>query len=174
MPAAAPETITIDAAFQRLLSQRPGQPYDVCERMEAAIRAHDLFLFADGVEVSPDFFKRHHLQVAYDPTRRTAKIDMTSRAVVMPARWTIGGDIEKVAAKRAPHNAGGKREFDREWFLIEAAAFIVENDLPHSVNALCHRMQERLGDRAPGDTLGREILAPLWRRVHQVLGRSRH
>ena len=68
--------------------------------------------------------------------------------------------------------AGSKRTFDREFILTEAAAYVVTNDLPSSLEKLVHELQPRLGKKMPkSDTQGKEILRPFFRRMKQVLGR---
>jgi hypothetical protein len=70
-----------------------------------------------------------------------------------------------------PRGAGRKREYDREMIFTEAAAYVVVNDLPASVEALAHELQSLLGDRMPKDTQAKEILDPFYKRIKRALGR---
>jgi hypothetical protein len=70
-----------------------------------------------------------------------------------------------------PRGAGSKQKFDREFILIEAAAYVAENDLPSSLEDLVGALQLILGDKMAGDTQGKNILRPFFRRVKQALGR---
>jgi hypothetical protein len=72
---------------------------------------------------------------------------------------------------RNPRGAGAKRDFDREFILIEAAAYVWENGLPSTLEELVHALQLTLGDKVPRDTQGKKILAPFFQRMKQALGR---
>jgi hypothetical protein len=71
-----------------------------------------------------------------------------------------------------PHPGGAPREYSREQILIEAAAYIVANNLPETQTKLRDEIALILGDRSPGDTLLGEILRPLYKRIAEVLGRK--
>jgi hypothetical protein len=70
-----------------------------------------------------------------------------------------------------PRGAGTKRKFDREFILTEAAAYVVTDDLPSTLEELVHALQSTLGDKMPKDTQGKNILGPFFLRMKQALGR---
>jgi hypothetical protein len=72
-----------------------------------------------------------------------------------------------------PHGGGAPRKYDREKILREAAAYIVENDLPPTLEKLVHCLQAIPGNEMPQETLAKEILSPLYRRMKAALGRDR-
>jgi len=67
------------------------------------------------------------------------------------------------------HPGGAPREYSREQILIEAAAYIVVNNLPETKTKLRDEIALIFGDRSPGDTLLGEILRPLCERIAEVL-----
>jgi hypothetical protein len=71
---------------------------------------------------------------------------------------------------RNPRGAGAKRDFDREFILIEAAAYVMTNNLPPSLEELVQALQLTLKDKMPKDTQGKKILGPFFRRMKQALG----
>jgi len=75
------------------------------------------------------------------------------------------------ASPKNPRGAGNKRTFDREFILTEAAAYILENDLPAGLDELVTALQLKLGKKMPGDTQGKKILRSFFRRMKQALGR---
>jgi len=68
-----------------------------------------------------------------------------------------------------PHPGGAPRKYSREQILIEAAAYIVVNNLPEKRTKFRDEIAFILGDRSPGDTLLGEILRPLYERIAEVL-----
>jgi len=72
-----------------------------------------------------------------------------------------------------PHPGGAPREYSREQILIEAAAYIVVNNLPETQTKLRDEIALILGNRSPGDTLLGEILRPLYKRIAEVLAANR-
>ncbi len=60
-----------------------------------------------------------------------------------------------------------------EQILIEAAAYIVVNNLPETQTKLRDEIALILGNRSPGDTLLGEILRPLYKRIAEVLAANR-
>ena len=71
------------------------------------------------------------------------------------------------------HPGGAPREYSREQILIEAAAYIVGNNLPETQTKLRDEIALILGNRSPGDTLLGEILRPLYKRIAEVLAANR-
>jgi hypothetical protein len=72
-----------------------------------------------------------------------------------------------------PHPGGAPREYSREQILIEAAAYIVVNNLPGTQTKLRDEIALILGNLSPGDTLLGEILRPLYKRIAEVLAPNR-
>lgn len=72
-----------------------------------------------------------------------------------------------------PHPGGAPREYSREQILIDAAAYIVVNNLPETQTKLRDEIASILGNRSPGDTLLGEILRPLYKRIAEVLAANR-
>jgi hypothetical protein len=70
-----------------------------------------------------------------------------------------------------PRGAGTKQKFDREFILTEAAAYVVTDDLPRTLEKLVHALQSTLGDKMPKDTQGKAILGPFFKRMKRALGR---
>lgn len=66
---------------------------------------------------------------------------------------------------------GAKVAFRWEDALIEAAAFILENDLPKTQDELVSHISTWFGDKGPSDTQIKAHIGPLFRRAKTVLGR---
>jgi hypothetical protein len=77
------------------------------------------------------------------------------------------------ATTAEPHPGGAPREYSREQILIEAAAYIVVNNLPETQRKLRDEIALILGNLSPGDTLLGEILRPLYKRITEVLAPNR-
>jgi hypothetical protein len=167
--------ISVDEAFQRL--QRQEESAAARERLNAAIRAGKVRLWANDNVVGPSFFEGHvyvAAEVAPDG-RWTAEMTMI-RGVEgwKDIEWTVAGaDVDGLLAQEAElkrRSGGAKRIYDREQILIEGAAVIfrqAKNGLPpsYSCNDLCGDVREFLGDKNPEDTLLKEILGPLHKRL---------
>jgi hypothetical protein len=72
-----------------------------------------------------------------------------------------------------PHPGGAPREYSREQILIEAAAYIVVNNLPETQTTLRDEIALVLGNRSPSDTVLGEILRPFYKRIAEVLAANR-
>jgi hypothetical protein len=77
------------------------------------------------------------------------------------------------AAEPARHPGGRPRIYNHEQILIEAAVYIVENDLPQTADDFYNKVGLILGDQAPDDTQLRSILRPLYKRMEAALGRNK-
>jgi hypothetical protein len=64
---------------------------------------------------------------------------------------------------------GAKRKYDRAEILTEASVYIYVNGLPESQSQLIDKLYEILGDKAPGDTLMKEIIGPFYKRHKAAL-----
>jgi hypothetical protein len=72
------------------------------------------------------------------------------------------------------HGGGAPREYSREDILIEAAVAAYEDGLPDplTLQGWADKVRDRLGAQSPGDTLLKEILAPLHRRFKAIVGKD--
>ena len=71
-----------------------------------------------------------------------------------------------------PHAGGRPRKYNHEAILIEAAAYIVANDLPPTLGELADKVSDCLGERqVPDPGHLKTILRPLFNRMKTVLGR---
>jgi hypothetical protein len=108
--------ISVDEAFQRLRARE--EPFSACERLNAALRAGKVRLWADTAVVSPSFFNGH-LYVGADVApdgRCTATMAMT-RAVELPSEWTVSGDdVDALLASKSgtepKRRSGGRRGYN--------------------------------------------------------------
>lgn len=108
--------ISVDEAFQRLRARE--EPFSACARLDAALRAGKVRLFADEAVVSPSFFVGH-LYVAADvaPDGRCAATIAMTRAVELPSEWTVSGDdVDALRASESgaepQRRSGGRRGYD--------------------------------------------------------------
>lgn len=84
--------------------------------------------------------------------------------------------LRPVSADKSGKHAGGQpRTYNRETVLIEGVVLIIKEGLPGTLTGkggLCERVSLILSPESPGDTLLKEILGPLFKRVKAELARK--
>jgi hypothetical protein len=177
-----PATETVDDAFRRLLPIF-GNGQDTAERLNTAVRSNNVRLFVDGAVVDPHFFATHLRITARTAAdgRWHATVEAT-RALDKPPNqysWAMSShDLDRIVRReKAGKHAGGRpQEHSHEELLIEGAAVLFQKfggRIPanYSGNRFAEDVDTSLSEkrdpaaRGPGDTLLRQILSPLLKRL---------
>jgi hypothetical protein len=163
--------VSVNVGFQRALRYFE-KLHDARVRVHEGIRTKQVLLFCDGVEVDPAFFESHlqlHVDDKVDPPRAEIQAIRSLERPAAHYKWMLGTEgLSDLCRSGNPRGAGAKRVYDREKLLIEAAALAIEKGLPEGAEALVHELQQVLGGKAPGDTLGKRIIRPLYERLAKI------
>jgi hypothetical protein len=171
------ETVDVDAAFQRLL-KRIGKPEKARGRIVQAIRSGETELWgrkAGGAWSTTDLDKYNLLiEAQQTPTGWHARVQMRGGAIGISDfeqyEWALASDAVDALLAPTTRGAGSKRKYDREWIMLEAAAYLYEHGLPESQAKLWKQLETILGDKSPGETLLKDIAGRCWRRMKKVGG----
>jgi hypothetical protein len=163
-----PDQITLATAGE-ILSKRFPNSNAAGVRLDIAVRCAEVRLYAgDKPEpVSPNFFAGHlRVVVAVD-----GRLEIrATRAIVGTHVWTVDReDILKLiegdasaTASRNPRGAGRKPSYDRDFVINAAWAYICENDVPSSLDALSTSLRVEHESKIPELSRCKEILAQAW------------
>jgi hypothetical protein len=181
--------LSVNDAFHLL--QAILEPHAARKRLELAIQTGEVRLWCNDKAVDPNFFETC-LRIAArteSDGRWIADIEPTRALAPGEYVWTISRAELKNLSARAKRNIGGApRKFDREQIFLQAIAVILDgaiaekrdwlrllaDGLPRNDNnkqtlaALCEKVAiacEAIDDEAPGDTLLKELLGPLFNRL---------
>jgi hypothetical protein len=183
-----PVKLSVDEAFHLLRSIL--EPHAASERLNLAIRTDEICLWVNDKKVDANFFAtslRIAARVESDG-RWVADIEPTRALKPGEYVWTVSrAAVENLLQKeaRAKRNAGGApRKFDHGQIVLQAVAMMLDeavhekrgvdwlktlaSGLPRdqrgkqTLALLCEQVALAMGDDAPGDTLLKEILSPVF------------
>jgi hypothetical protein len=137
----------------------------------------------------PSWMPYSKLQIHWQDSSATVETDVAQITVTFYRIEVAREDVSKLlpegyeprippalpatSSTAEPHPGGAPREYSHEQILIEAAAYIVVNNLPETQTKLRDEIALILDNRSPGDTLLGEILRPLYKRIAEVLAANR-
>jgi hypothetical protein len=129
-----------------------GEPFNACERLNAALRTGKVRLWVDETVVPPEFFEGAlHVWAEVAPDGRCTGMMAERRAVERQSEWTMSGDDVDalLALESAPkQRSGGRPPLDWDRVLAVIIEVIhTEGPPPHSGNAafakrVCDRCSE--------------------------------
>jgi hypothetical protein len=173
--------MTLDDVLEQMLPYLDDDAFEVADWLRDHIRRGKIRVLADGVVMPPRIFPTFvDVEATIAPDRRADLFFELKRAFGLGEKgeipikqWTV--ERRSFDLRFAPLRDRKRRpSLDRDcWLLIEAAAYVVENDLPEppSAEALWLELQNKLGKRCPGRSVALEVLRPFMQRMRDVLKR---
>jgi hypothetical protein len=157
--------ITVDEAFQRL--RRREEPAAACERLNAAIRAGRVRLWANDSVVEPSWFVGH-VYVAANAApdgRWTAAMTMIRAVAEWPdIEWIVSSaDVLKQETESKHHPGGRPPKYDAEQIRFTAFHYVHDYGLPATQDELIRKLRQELGDKMPEKTRAEEIIGPFFK-----------
>jgi hypothetical protein len=171
--------VSISEAFQHFLRHCDGAGHLAREQFDGALRIGGaapggVRLWVGDTIVDPDWYAGHMrvaARVAPDG-QWSAELEPSGLRPVKPGPYSWSASARNIAALTVK-SAVGRSRVDRDWFLREAAAYVVANGLPEppTAEALYLELANILGELCPGRTVAIEILAPFVQRMKEALKR---
>jgi hypothetical protein len=176
----------MDEALERLLPHCNGSPHKVASRLNDQHREGDVCLLAGDIAMDPGSNPSMLGIVAHIPPDGRAFLYVQVRSGRPAGPVWDGRTSESLAEHHrvwafdratfdehfpVPVDRGGRPpKYDRDSILVEAAVAIYEVGLPSplTIQGWTDMIGGRLGDKSPGDTLLKEILGPLHKRIKAI------
>ena len=168
-PSRPPQLVSRADALERLLPHFENNPHKVAKCLDDLQQTGDILLLG-VVEMPPNSnpgmlgvkarFSPSGEPELYVEKRGSVGWDRTYQD------WAFGGEGFEAHFPGAPKNRGGRpRAYKREDILIEGAMVAFEDGVPGTFEAFWGAVEARLGDASPGETLLKESLGPLYKRL---------
>jgi hypothetical protein len=156
--------ISVDEAFQRL--RRREESAAACERLNVAIRAGKVRLWANDNVVEPSWFVGHvYVAAKVAPDGRWIAAMRMIRGVEgwKDIEWTVAGvDVDNLA-KPERHPGGRRPVYVQEQILFKAFEYVFDYGLPATQDELIRKLRRGLGDKMPEKTRAEEIIGPFFK-----------
>lgn len=170
----------INDAVHRLRQRDEPLPA-ACERLDAAIRAESVHLWADDAPVHPSFFAGHlSIAVKFEDGRALDEAEIAMlRTVERPRMWSVSRvDVERLAKSQSSglprrDTRGVKSEINWEEVVRAAAVLMVRNKYKKLVElkkAVYAHFGEEWTEGGPEDSTMKEHLGPLHAELKAALG----
>jgi hypothetical protein len=175
-PPGPPQSVPLPDALERLLPHCNGDPFEVAEWLNRHHRTGKIpLLDDDGVEMAPAANPGMLGIVARITPSGKHCLEVQVRPGGWDPRWTRGHpafsfereSFEAHLASAFKNRGGRPRAYKREDILIEGAMVAFEDGVPGTFEAFWGAVEARLGDASPGETLLKEILGPLYKRLER-------